>query len=120
MRLREKHKLCCVAAGLLLAATVTPVLAQERTNDVRIVRLGTGWGSDTFHLTVDQPVINPGSCPTTDGYATELTKPGYKTHYAAALLAFSMKKRVTIAVSSAPGDCVHSRPAIIGISIAQD
>jgi hypothetical protein len=117
MQFSKLNPLSHAFAAMLICALTAPVLAQQSSTNVNIVRLTSGWSSDVFHLTVDQPVINPGNCPTPDGYSTELAQSGYKTHYAAALLAFSMGRRVSIAVSQTQGACVHGRPLIIGISI---
>lgn len=90
--------------------TLTPNLIQT---------LESGWGADTFFLTVDQPIVNPASCPFPTGYALELAGGGYKTNYAAALLAFSMGRRVLVSVRSSAGSCANGHPVIYGIKILQ-
>jgi len=77
----------------------------------------TGWASDTFAIETGQAIVNPARCSAPDSYMAAISEPGYKTHYAAALLAFSSGKNVIVIVSDT--DCSGSRPRIIGLHIAK-
>lgn len=83
---------------------------------VTIVNVGTGWATDAFMIRVDKPVINPANCNTTDGYVSDSNNGGHKTHYAAALMAFSLGKQVQVTVHNS--QCVHGRPLIIGLMVS--
>jgi hypothetical protein len=48
----------------------------------------TGWNADSFAIVTNEAIKNPAICPPPDGYITDSAQPGYKTYYAAALLAF--------------------------------
>lgn len=118
--IKSSGSLLCVfrrlAPLLLLVALPMPLRAQTTTNDANtIVRVGTGWDCDCFLVTVNRPVINPAGCPTPDGYMAEAASSGYKTHYAAALTAFSIGRPIYITASNS--SCVHGRPRVIGVVI---
>ena len=103
-----------VVVGLMGVAV--SAMAQTTTPDLNtIVKLGTGWGSDVVGVNVNRPIVNPAGCSTPDGYMSESPHLGYKTHYAAPLMAFATGRQVQITVSNAA--CVHGRPAIIGVSV---
>lgn len=83
----------------------------------QITKIRTGWGSDTFAIETNQQILNPAGCSSPDGYISTAADAGYKTHYAAALLAFALVKQVTIVVSDT--ECLASRPKILGIYVTQ-
>ena len=92
--------------------------AQTATNTFQITGILTGWASDRFDLIPSGGVnTNPAHCPNTDLYVSDISQPGYKTHYAAALLAFAMKKTVSLTIDNM--NCNVGRPQIISIWINQ-
>jgi len=93
------------------------VHAQSNSGSVPITMIRTGWASDTFAIETGQAIVNPARCSAPDSYMAAISEPGYKTHYAAALLAFSSGKNVIVIVSDT--DCSGSRPRIIGLHIAK-
>jgi hypothetical protein len=101
------------AATLLLSLFAETALAQSTVGPVPITRIRTGWATDMFALETGAAISNPAGCPSPNGYFSLGTEPGYKTFYAAALMAFSTGKNVTIMVSST--DCTSGAPRIIGI-----
>ncbi|NJM13494.1 MAG: hypothetical protein HC889_17955 [Synechococcaceae cyanobacterium SM1_2_3] len=102
----------CLACGLLTAEA----LAAE-AGPLPITKLRTGWASDTFSIETNRAIINPAGCVSPDGYMSDSSHPGCKTHYAATLMAFSTAKSVTVIVSDT--ECFSGRPKIQGISVAQ-
>ena len=98
----------CALSGAAIAQTTTPDLNT-------IVKLGSGWNSDVFGINVNRPIINPAGCSTPDGYMSESPNLGFKTHYAAVLMAFATGRQVQITVSNTV--CVHGRPAIVGVLV---
>lgn len=99
-------------SSVLLAA---PALAQTHVNG-SISLLRTGWNTDSFAVVLNVPNQDPAFCGTNDGYITHSSLPGYKTYYAAALTAFSMKQPVTVVVHNT--ECFGGRPKLIGINMA--
>ena len=102
--------------SLLLAAAATSASAQTTAYSVNITAIRTGWGIDAFAIeAVGQTIINPANCSVPDSYMTDLTLPGYKTHYAAALLAFSSGRPINVVVNNSA--CSQSRPMILGLQV---
>lgn len=99
--------------ALLLAA---PALAQTHvTGSITLVR--TGWQDDSFAVALNVPTRNPAFCSAPDGYISQLSLPGYRTYYAAALTAFAARQPVTVVVHDS--ECFAGRPKIVGINMAQ-
>ena len=82
-----------------------------------ITQIRTGWNSDTFAIVTNQAIVNPAGCTAPDSYVSDASHPGYKTHYAMVLMAFSSSKPVTVIVSDT--ECFLGRPKIWGIYLAQ-
>jgi len=110
---RAKRRLWLLAGAL---ATV-PLwsFAQTTAYAVNITAIRTGWATDAFGIETTQTMVNPANCPVLDGYAAEGSVAGYKTHYAAALLAFASNKTVWVVVSNTA--CSQGRPMIIGVTV---
>lgn len=89
--------------------------AQTHIGPVPIMKIRTGWAADIFALETGKEIANPAACPVADGYFSSLKDPGYKTHYALALMAFSMNKNVIVIISNQ--GCTENRPRIMGIYI---
>jgi hypothetical protein len=89
--------------------------AETGTGSVPITRIRTGWAADQFAIETVQAILNPANCPAPNGYHSAGTDPGFKTFYAAALMAFSAGKNVNIMVSDK--ECSVGGPRIIGISV---
>ncbi len=101
----------CAAMGLMPAAQ-----AQTTTPDLNtIVQFGSGWGADVFSINVNRPIVNPAACSTPDSYMSESPHAGFKTHLAVLLMAYATGRQVKVTVSNTV--CVHSRPAIIGVTV---
>lgn len=98
--------------ALILMATFN-AHAQTVTGSVPITRVRTGWAADQFAIETGQAILNPANCPAPNGYHSAGTDPGFKTFYAAALMAFSAGKNVTIIVSDK--ECSVGGPRIVGI-----
>lgn len=80
-----------------------------------VTRIVTGWNSDSFFIQTSAPAVNPAHCQFTDGYSINISHPGYKTQYQAAMLAFTLEKPVSVAVSGT--ECWEGRPRIWGIYV---
>ena len=92
--------------------------AQTITNTFQISGIVTGWGSDRFDIQPSTGVTtNPAHCPNTDLYISDISQPGYKTYYAAALLAFAMNKTVSLVIDNV--NCNVGRPQIISVWMGQ-
>lgn len=102
-----------IAAALISTIAANAALAQTETPLFTITKVRTGWSDDTFALEVNNSIINPAGCSAPDGYVSNIMSPGYKTHLAAALIAYSLGKQLTVIVSNT--ECTFSRPKIIGI-----
>ncbi|HSI50824.1 MAG TPA: hypothetical protein VLA61_21365 [Ideonella sp.] len=89
--------------------------AQTETPILTIASLYTGWNDDTFAIKTDSTILNPANCSTPDSYAANISSAGYKTHLAAALLAYASAKQLVVVISNS--DCTSARPRIIGISL---
>jgi hypothetical protein len=105
--------------ALIIAVTglASPAAAQTmRSGSVTMVR--TGWNVDSFAIVTAEPISNPASCPTPDGYISEKSFPGYSTYYAAALTAIATRRHVVISIHDS--ECWAGRPKIIGINLTSD
>lgn len=104
-----------IAIGMAVAIAPILVAAQSQsTAFLTISGLGTGWGADVFRIeTAGQAIVNPARCSSADGYMSELSIPGYRTHYAAALLAFVTSRQVSIVVHDT--QCLYGRPLVLGL-----
>ena len=91
-----------------------PAFSQTTTN-VTMTRLRTGWNIDSFAIETIEPIVNPATCGTPDGYISDLSLPGYSTYYAAALTALVTKAPLVITVHDS--ECFADRPKIIGIAL---
>jgi hypothetical protein len=94
-------------------------VAEPPNIPTQITMIRTGWNAEQFGIVTVAPIQNPSRCLTPDGYVTDSTQPGYQTYYAAALLAFAERATVIVVVSDVAGDCVASRPKLIGINIVR-
>jgi len=103
---------CALLAAISLTGNAC---AQSNSGAVSISMIRTGWGSDTFAIETGQAIVNPAHCSAPDAYMAAISDPGYKTHYAAALLAFSTGKNLTVIVSDT--ECTGGRPRIIGLHV---
>lgn len=59
-------------------------MAAEETG---VLLIRTGWNADSFAVVTVEPIGNPANCPNPDGYASDISQPGYKTHLTAAFRA---------------------------------
>lgn len=89
--------------------------AQTFTAPITVKQVRTGWNADMFAIVPVQSMINPASCSSPDGYVSTSTEPGYQTHLAASLMAFSLDASVVVAVDNTK--CLAGRPVIIGVSV---
>ena len=84
-----------------------------------IQQIRTGWASDSIAIVPPGSSVpaanNPAGCTNVDGYMTDSTQPGYKTYYAAAMLASALNKQVQVVIS--PSACVATRPQIWGVYV---
>ena len=102
--------------SLAVICLLFPVnLFAEESLNTNISGIRTGWNGDFFAIVSADPVKNPASCPSADGYLSENSQPGYKTYYAAALTAYSINSKVTIIIDSTK--CSLGRPKLIGINL---
>jgi hypothetical protein len=101
---------CLLAVNFSQAA-----FAQTATGAGAITTISTGWGGDFFGIKTTAPVVNPAGCSATDLYDLASTDPAYKTHYAAALTAYTTGSQVYVIVSNTT--CAQSRPTIIGLTV---
>lgn len=102
--------LCLVLSlGFSISAYAEPTSAVGTVTMIR-----TGWNLESFAIVLDNTTQNPAHCSYADGYVTDGAQPGYKTYYAAALVAFIEKVRVEVVF-----DGCHplGRPKIIGINL---
>jgi hypothetical protein len=100
----------------LLVVSYPPAFADQKVTG-QITTVFTGHEKDQFGIHTDAPQINPSGNPECNqpGYATDSSQPGYKTFYAAALLAVAMRANVEVVVDDE--GCVADRPKLIGINI---
>ncbi|KAF1006882.1 MAG: hypothetical protein GAK28_02201 [Luteibacter sp.] len=101
--------------GTVLALVSTASFAQYQTPPARITQIVTGWASDSFSLNMGAPAYNPAGCQATDIYASDISNPGYKTFYAAALTAFATDTPVVLVVSTT--ECQGARPKLMSVTL---
>ncbi|MDE0838355.1 MAG: hypothetical protein OSB41_04805 [Kiritimatiellae bacterium] len=95
---------------------ISTATAQTVSNAHLITGMPTGWGYDAFGIqTAGQPLVNPANCPDTDQYIVDSSSPGYKTYYAAALMALAAGKAVSVVVNNT--QCSANRPMIMGVFV---
>jgi hypothetical protein len=100
----------------LLVVSYPPAFADQKVGPMLITEIFTGSDAnkDLFGInTVAQ--INPSGQCTKAGYAIYSDQQGYRTFYAAALLAFAMRRNVEVWVDDE--GCVAGWPQLIGINI---
>ena len=111
----------CILAAAAVFALVSnlgsPALAQSGAA-ATIAQVRTGWNIDSFAVVTAEPIINPASCRSPDGYLSEKSLPGYQTYYATALTALVARRYVFITVHNS--GCVIDRPKLIGINVSAD
>lgn len=97
-------------------AAIAPANAQTTVGPTAITLIRTGWNDDSFAIeTGNLAISNPANCSTPDAYMSSSGESGYKTHYAATLMAFGMNKPIYIVVSNT--ECVAQRPKIWGVYV---
>jgi hypothetical protein len=89
--------------------------AQTGTGLINISSIRTGWSDDIFAVLTTQPMINPAGCSSPDGYSSNIAQAGYKTHYAAALLAHASGKQVQLVINNTT--CFQGRPVIMQVQV---
>ena len=105
---------CACLAGSI---SISSALAVTQTGPLPITRIRTGWVADQFAIETNQTIVNPAGCIAPNGYISNISDPGYKTYYAAVLMAFALGKKVTVIISDT--ECMASTPKIIGIYVEQ-
>lgn len=108
---------CTLGIALSLFGTTAAVAQTTTTTPTAIIKIGTGWSNEAFSAYINQALINPANCVAADFYGADTTVPGYSTHYAAALTAFSTGKLVTFVISNTA--CSQGRPMIVGLYVNQ-
>jgi hypothetical protein len=101
--------------ALALVGIASPGFAQTSTG-ASITGVRTGWNADSFAVTTVEPIVNPASCPTPDGYISDKSFPGYNTYYAAALTAL-IAPSASMVVTVHNTECFAGRPKLIGINL---
>jgi hypothetical protein len=107
-------------AGLaVLASMAFGAQAQAQTmmtGTISMIR--TGWNDDAFAIVTVEPMANPNHCARADGYISQKPAPGYDTFLAAALTAYSVRRRVVLTVHNT--ECAGGWPKLIGINLTMD
>src|SRR5262249_50342165 len=99
----------------LLVVSCPPAFGDQKVS-TQITMVFTGHNVDRFGIHTMAPTVNPAHCPLPDsGYATDSNQPGYRTFYAAVLLAFAMRANVEVVVDDE--GCIADRPKLIGVNI---
>ncbi len=99
----------------LLIVSGPPAFADQKVA-TQITMVFTGHNAEQFGIHTVAPTVNPAKCPLPDsGYATDSNQPGYRTYYAAVLLAFAERADVEVVVDDE--GCVADRPRLIGLNI---
>lgn len=112
-RIFTKLALTSSLVGLAIVPTLTH--AAQTIYSVEIASIQTGWGEDSFTIIPAAPHVFPAGCSTLDAYISSASQPGYKTHYVAVLMAYSMSRRINIVV--ADNQCYLGRPVILSIAM---
>lgn len=115
--MKSKGTFKFILAACACLAWNTSIAGTADAGTITITNIRTGWGSDSVAIESNQPIVNPANCYAPDAYFTQITEPGYKTHYAAILMAFSLGKPVRVFISDT--ECSSSRPKILGINVAK-
>lgn len=115
----RKIRLVLLVTGMCLVNIISAsgALAAQTVGPVPITKIRTGWAADAFVIVTNPPIANPANCATADGYMSVGLNPGYKTYYAATLMAFALGKPVTVVINDT--ECVSGRPMILGVYVAQ-
>jgi len=114
---RTTQKYSLIAGAFFACGVLTMEASAADAGPLTITRIRTGWASDTFAIETDQAIVNPAGCATPDGYISDSSHPGYKTYYAAVLMAFSSGKPVNVIVSNT--ECYSGRSKIMGVYVAK-
>lgn len=101
--------------ALALLGLSSPAFSQQTSTGGTVTVVRTGWNVDSFAIITAEPIVNPAHCATPDGYISQISFPGYRTYYAAALTAFVAKVPIVITVSNS--ECFAGRPKLIGINL---
>jgi|SRR5450631_1744656 hypothetical protein len=100
----------------LSAVVACPPAFADQKVSTQITMVFTGHNAEQFGIHTVAPTVNPAKCPLPDsGYATDSNQPGYRTYYAAVLLAFAERADVEVVVDDE--GCVADRPRLIGLNI---
>jgi hypothetical protein len=105
------------ALGLLLSGGVAQA---QTTMTGTILGVRTGWNNDSFAVVTVEPMPNPAGCRRSDGYVTDKSLPGYSTYLAAALTAYSVRRRVMLVAHDTECYGDGGWPKLIGINLTQD
>lgn len=111
MKMSKRYLLAVSCALTFLEAS-----AQTVVGPVTVSRVRTGWDAEAFVVETGQTIVNPAGCAGPDGYASDVSQAGYKTHYAAILAAWAAGRTVQIVVhNTACG--FAGRPRISGVNL---
>ncbi|MFC3651290.1 hypothetical protein ACFONN_07030 [Dyella humi] len=102
-------------ACIIAASSLQQVFAQTGTSAGTITSIATGWNADAFGVNTTAPMVNPAGCPSVNNYQAISTNPGYSTHYAALLTAYSTGSQVSFIISNTT--CTQGNPSVIGVII---
>jgi hypothetical protein len=104
------------SAIVLLAIGGLSLPASAQTTVVGSIKMiRTGWDAEQFAVVTTEPIKNPAGCPAPDGYLADGSAPGYRTYYAAALAAYSLRQPIMIIIHD--HQCDATRPKLIGINL---
>lgn len=99
---------------LILLGITSPAFSQTMTPLSVLEELRTGWNANSFAVVAGDRILNPANCPIPDGYITDISQPGYRTHFPVALVAYNRPVRVAVHDS----ECGFAgRPKLIGIEV---
>lgn len=105
------------AVALLATSGLSLPAAAQTTVVGSIKMIRTGWEAEQFAVVTAEPIKNPAGCPAPDGYLADSSVPGYRTYYAAALAAYSLRQPIMITIHD--HECDATRPKLIGINLFQ-
>lgn len=101
---------------LIMALSATCTFAQTVVGPVTVKRVRTGWDAEAFAVETGSTISNPAGCSAPDGYVSDVSQAGYKTHYSAILTAYALGKNAVIVVHNTI--CGFAgRPKIIGVNL---